>query len=72
LGLALSALSVFLLNTPRTLKRAQIVQFSEPYMCLEHSLLVNRLAFAEVAREQSVSQAVRSFTGTVGVLAGSA
>ena len=56
----------------RTLKRAQVVQFSEPYMRLEHSLLINRLAFAEVAREQSVSQAVRSFTGTVGVLAGSA
>ena len=56
----------------RTLKRAQTVQFSEPYMRLEHALLVNRLAFADVAREQSVSQAVRSFTGTVGVLAGSA
>jgi len=56
----------------RTLKRAQSVQFSDPYMRLEHSLLVNRLAFANVAREQSVSQAVRNFTGTIGVLAGSA
>jgi ABC-type amino acid transport substrate-binding protein len=56
----------------RTLKRAQSVQFSDPYMRLEHSLLINRLAFANVAREQSVSQAVRNFTGTIGVLAGSA
>jgi ABC-type amino acid transport substrate-binding protein len=56
----------------RTLKRAQSVQFSDPYMRLEHSLLINRLAFANVAREQSVSQAVRHFTGTIGVLAGSA
>jgi ABC-type amino acid transport substrate-binding protein len=56
----------------RTLKRAQSVQFSDPYMRLEHSLLINRLAFANVARERSVSQAVRNFTGTIGVLAGSA
>ncbi len=56
----------------RTLKRAQSVQFSTPYMHLEHSLLLNRLAFAAVARDQSVSQAVRHFTGTIGVLGGSA
>ncbi len=56
----------------RTLKRAQYVLFSTPYMRLEHSLLINRLAFAHVARDQSVTQAVRSFSGTIGVLAGSA
>lgn len=56
----------------RTLKRAQYVLFSTPYMRLEHSLLINRLAFAKVARDQSVTQAVRSFNGTIAVLAGSA
>jgi ABC-type amino acid transport substrate-binding protein len=56
----------------RTLKRAQSVLFSTPYMRLEHALLINRLAFAHVARDQSVTQAVRNFTGTIGVLAGSA
>lgn len=56
----------------RTLKRAQYVLFSNPYMRLEHSLLINRLAFAKVARDQSVTQAVRSFNGTIAVLAGSA
>ena len=56
----------------RTLKRAQSVQFSTPYMHLEHSLLINRLAFSPAARDQSVSQAVRNFTGTIGVLGGSA
>jgi ABC-type amino acid transport substrate-binding protein len=56
----------------RTLKRAQSVLFSTPYMHLDHALLINRLAFAHVAREQSVTQAVRNFTGTIGVLAGSA
>lgn len=56
----------------RTLKRAQSVLFSTPYMHLEHSLLINRLAFAHEARDRSVSQAVRNFTGTMGVLGGSA
>jgi polar amino acid transport system substrate-binding protein len=56
----------------RTLKRAQSVQFSTPYLLLDHALLVNRLAFAKLAYDQSVTQAVRNFTGSIGVLAGSA
>jgi len=56
----------------RTLKRAQSVLFSTPYMHLGHALLINRLAFAKVSGEKSVSQTVRSFTGTIGVLEGSA
>lgn len=56
----------------RTLKRAESVLFSDPYMRLEHSLLINRLAFAGMARDQTVAQAVRNFNGTIGVLAGSA
>jgi ABC-type amino acid transport substrate-binding protein len=56
----------------RTLKRAKYVLFSEPYMRLEHSLLINRLAFAGIARDQPVSQAVRNFNGTIAVLGGSA
>jgi ABC-type amino acid transport substrate-binding protein len=56
----------------RTLKRAKYVLFSEPYMRLEHSLLINRLAFAGIARDQPVTQAVRNFNGTIAVLAGSA
>jgi polar amino acid transport system substrate-binding protein len=55
----------------RTLKRAQSVMFSTPYMHLQHALLINRLAFAKVAGDQSVSQAIRNFNGTIGVLAGS-
>jgi polar amino acid transport system substrate-binding protein len=56
----------------RTFKRAQSVMFSAPYMRLEHALLINRLAYARMAGEQPVSQAVRNFKGTIGVLAGSA
>ena len=56
----------------RTLKRAQLVLFSTPYMRLEHALLINRLAFANMAGQQPVTQAMRNFTGKMGVLAGSA
>ena len=56
----------------RTLKRSKYILFSDPYMRLEHSLLINRLAFANVARDQSVAQAVRNFNGKISVLAGSA
>lgn len=56
----------------RTLKRAQTVMFSTPYMRLEHSLLINRLAFANMAGQQSATQAMRNFNGKMGVLAGSA
>jgi len=55
----------------RTFKRAQSVLFSTPYMHLEHALLISRLAFAKVAGDQTVYQAVRNFKGTIGVLAGS-
>jgi ABC-type amino acid transport substrate-binding protein len=56
----------------RTLKRAQSVQFSTPYLLLDHSLLVNRVAFAKMTNDQSAVQVVRNFKGTIGVLAGSA
>lgn len=56
----------------RTLKRAQSVQFSTPYLLLDHALLVNRVAFAKLANDQTAVQAVRNFTGSIGVLAGSA
>lgn len=56
----------------RTLNRAQTVMFSTPYVSLDHSLLVNRLEFAKMARDQSVTRAVQNFEGKMGVLGGSA
>lgn len=56
----------------RTLKRAQAVHFSTSYMQLDHSLLINRVEFAKLARDQPVSNVVRNFTGTLGVIGGSA
>lgn len=56
----------------RTLKRSQSVLFSTPYLLLDHALLVNRLAFADMAKERKATKAVRNFTGKMGVLEGSA
>ena len=56
----------------RTLKRAQTVLFTIPYVNLDHSFLLNRLEFAKMARSQTVTRATQNFNGTIGVLAGSA
>jgi polar amino acid transport system substrate-binding protein len=55
----------------RTLARSQAVRFSDPYLTLHHALILNRLAFARLARERTPAQAVRSFDGSLGVIANS-
>lgn len=55
----------------RTLARSQSVRFSAPYLSLEHALLINRLEFAKVARDQSVTSVLRNFKGSIGVIANS-
>jgi ABC-type amino acid transport substrate-binding protein len=55
----------------RTLKRGQMVHFSSTYMRLGHALLINRIRFAELAGDQPLSQVIRNFTGTIGVIANS-
>jgi ABC-type amino acid transport substrate-binding protein len=55
----------------RTLKRGQMVHFSNTYMRLGHALLINRIRFAEVAGDRPLPEVIRGFTGTIGVIAGS-
>lgn len=55
----------------RTLARAQVVRLSEPYLTLKHALVFNRVALARLAGDQPVSQVVRNFSGTIGVIADS-
>jgi ABC-type amino acid transport substrate-binding protein len=52
----------------RTLERASIVRFSEPYLVLNHALAINRLRFAALARGQDLEAVIRHFTGTIGVI----
>jgi polar amino acid transport system substrate-binding protein len=54
-----------------TMARAQVVRFSEPYLILNHALVLNRLAIARMAGEKPIADVVRNFTGTIGVLADS-
>lgn len=56
----------------RTMPRAQRVSFSDTYARIDHALLVNRLAFAKVAQGKPPRQVIRSFTGTIAVIQGSA
>jgi ABC-type amino acid transport substrate-binding protein len=54
----------------RTLARAKMVNYTMPYMGIKHALLVNRLAFAKIAKDRPAPQVIREFNGTLGVLAG--
>lgn len=52
----------------RTLARAQTVRFSEPYLRLNHSMILNRIAFARLAKERPVQAVIRDFQGSIGVI----
>jgi len=56
----------------RTLTRFQKVSFSNPYMKLNHALLINRVAFAQLSRDRPVEKVIRNFEGALGVMGSSA
>jgi ABC-type amino acid transport substrate-binding protein len=53
----------------RTLARAQIVHFSQPYLTFNHALVINRVAFARLASNMRVEDVIREFNGSLGVIA---
>lgn len=53
----------------RTLARAQMVHFSQPYLTLNHALLLNRVAFARLAADKQFEEAIRQYSGSLGVIA---
>jgi polar amino acid transport system substrate-binding protein len=53
----------------RTLTRARAVRFSDPYLSLRHALLLHRESLARLARGRPVPQVLRSFDGSIGVIA---
>ncbi len=55
----------------RTLSRAKRVQFSRPYVTMRQGLLVNRVQLAEQTEGNQVIEAIRNFSGNVGVIQGS-
>lgn len=52
-----------------TLARAVSVHFSDPYLTLNHALLLNRVEFAGLLRERTIARAIRNFNGSLGVIA---
>ncbi|WP_066708293.1 substrate-binding periplasmic protein [Curvibacter delicatus] len=55
----------------RTLARARYVRFSDPYSTSRHAVLLNRVAFARLARGREFGDVIRHFDGTLGVIQGS-
>jgi polar amino acid transport system substrate-binding protein len=55
----------------RTLARAQVISFSDPYLRLGHALILNRVRFADYARNTPLPAAIRKFKGSIGVIANS-
>lgn len=53
----------------RTLARTQVISFSQPYLVMNHALILNRVKFAQFARDRALPEVIRGFTGTVGVIA---
>ena len=53
----------------RTLARAQVISFSHPYLSLNHALILNRVKFAQFARDRALPEVIRGFSGSVGVIA---
>jgi len=53
----------------RTLARTQVIAFSQPYLTLNHALILNRVKFAQFARDRTLPQVIRGFSGSIGVIA---
>jgi polar amino acid transport system substrate-binding protein len=53
----------------RTLARAQTISFTDPYLRLNHAFILNRVKFAQAARDRPLPEVIRSFKGSIGVIA---
>ena len=56
----------------RTLARTEVIRFSKPYVNLKRALLLDRVKFAALLNGRTVPEVIRSYDGTIGILAGSA
>lgn len=53
----------------RTLARTQTIAFSDSYLTLNHSLILNRVKFAQISHGRPLPEVIRNFDGTIGVIA---
>ncbi len=56
----------------RTLGRALLINFSDPYLSLRHAVLYNRAALAKEMGDRDLVDTLRSLSGPIGVIKGSA
>ncbi|HCC36793.1 MAG TPA: hypothetical protein DEQ14_03805 [Treponema sp.] len=59
--IALSKLSL-------TIRRAELVRFTNPYISFRQAMLINRLEFAKIGPEETLPAFIRNFKGTLGVI----
>jgi ABC-type amino acid transport substrate-binding protein len=52
----------------RTVKRAEMVRFTRPYITFRQALLFNRLELAKVSSEENLPMFVKRFSGSIGIL----
>lgn len=53
----------------RTLARSQTIAFSDAYLTLNHSLILNRVKFAQLSHGRPLPEVIRNFNGSIGVIA---
>jgi polar amino acid transport system substrate-binding protein len=56
----------------RTLSRAMLVNFSDPYLVLRHAILYNRAALVKETGDRELVDVLRNLKGPIGVIKGSA
>jgi len=52
----------------RTIRRAEMVRFTNPYITFRQALLLNRLEYAKVGSEDQLVNFIRNYRGTLGVI----
>jgi len=52
----------------RTIRRAELVRFTSPYITFRQAMLVNRLEFAKIGSEAQLPQYIKNYKGTLGVV----
>jgi ABC-type amino acid transport substrate-binding protein len=59
---------VALSKLSRTLRRATLVRYTNPYISYRQALLVNRLELAKITSEEKLPAYIKNFTGKLGVI----
>jgi ABC-type amino acid transport substrate-binding protein len=59
---------VALSKLSRTMRRAELIRYTKPYLVFRQALLVNRLEFAKIGPEESLPGYLAKFQGRLGVI----